>query len=716
MAFLTPSQKFRAALSSPTASLSHLDRVSYKLQSSQPNVDYITSLRNTDPSTRQTSVHIAANAGRVDVVEWLIDEGHEDAEISRDVAGETVLHIAAAKGHVEILGLYLSRYRFVVDWVNSRGMTPLHTVAMRGQLEAAQDEHEQILLDHGADLNAPDLNGNSPLHYALSWGKLPVVKLLVELDCQTDSKNNQGFTAAEYAYSFAAADALKVYIRLHLDQRKAARSSRSRQARTARSDSRSSSTTPRNLRQARQTSSSALSISLPPNSPPIEEAPTPPLPPLQHSTSPLPPPADSPAPSITSFASGPVGLGVHVDGSPHLGPPLSASVQIHPRSSSPSVASFRPETPQSPVPSYPSFDNTTSPARSARSVSNPVVDPSHPSPSTPTASPRPPHAPSLSPLSLRRIGRTKSGNSPLSTPTNTFPHSPTFLDSASSTGTAAPVSSNATPTRQTPSSVESSPVPPSSPGPNKLRKKTGRSSSASAETQRPVAAAAVAAAAAEGATILGGGRGLRGERSMSFGAAMASTGEVPGLPANLVGSPGRARSSTTQSHDTTFTDSATSSSGPWAPAPGPGSGMGARPASRSSSQVRPSTPRTQSQRSEASDRVPSPPPSAPPVPSASTFAKTTIREHDPAFVVLAGSSTRSSPMLPSSSAPPATPASPPLPSAHKLRKVSAPRDRSESAGSKASAGTASTAGSASGHGGHGGGRLARALGLGRKGT
>ncbi|GAA5957213.1 hypothetical protein JCM21900_004690 [Sporobolomyces salmonicolor] len=713
MDFLTPSQKFRAALSSPTASLSHLDRISYKLQSSQPNVDYITSLRNTDPSTRQTSVHIAANVGRVDVVEWLIDEGHEDAEISRDIAGETVLHIAAARGHVEILGLYLSRYRFVVDWVNSRGMTPLHTVAMQGQLEAAQ-----ILLDHGADLNAPDLNGNSPLHYALSWGKLPVVKLLVELDCQTDSKNNQGFTAAEYAYSFAAADALKVYIRLHLDQRKAARSSRSRQARTARSTSRSSSTTPRNLRQARQTSSSALSISLPPNSPPLEEAPTPPLPPpLPHSTSPLPPLADSPAPSMTSFASGPVGLGVQVDGSPRLGPPLSAPVPIHPRSSSPSVAPLRPETPQSPVPSHPSFDNnTTSPARSARSVSNPAVDPSHPSPSTPTPSPRPSHAPSLSPLSIRRIGRTKSGNSPLSTPTHTIPHSPPSPDSASSTGTAAPVSFNATPTRQTPSSVESSPVPPSSPGPNKLRKKTRRSSNASAETHRPEAGAA---AVAEGATILGGGRGLRGERSMSFGAAMASTGEVPGLPANLVGSPGRTRSSTNPSHGATLTDSATSSS-----APGTGTGIGARPASRtSSSKVRPAGSRTHSHRSDTSDRLPSPSPplGAAPVRSAAPafFPNPAPRApHDAAFVVLAGSSTRSSPMLPSSAAPPAPRTSPPLSPAQKLRKVSATRDRSESAGSKASAHTASTTGSASGQaqGGHGAGRWARALGLGRKGA
>lgn len=86
--------------------------------------------------------------------------------------------------------------RFVLDWVNSWGATALHVAAQFGEFDVAQ-----LLIDFGADVDAPDLEGNSPLHYASSWGNLTVVRLLIELGCQHSVKNNEGFTALEYAYS-----------------------------------------------------------------------------------------------------------------------------------------------------------------------------------------------------------------------------------------------------------------------------------------------------------------------------------------------------------------------------------------------------------------------------------------------------------------------------------------------------------------------------------
>ncbi|KAK4046048.1 Target of rapamycin complex 2 subunit avo2 [Microbotryomycetes sp. JL201] len=200
----TPAARFRQAVASPKATVAHLERLAARLT--------LDDIRNPD-QRGGTSLALAAAAGNSDIVEWLLfDEAHEEGEISRDAAGETVVHIAAAYGHVEILKMYLSQYPFVLDWTNSRGATGLHVAAMHGQLEVAQ-----FLVESGADIEAPDLQGNTALHYATSWGKLPVIKLLVDENCDVTAKNNDGFTAAEYSFSFACLQALEEYVRAHFE-------------------------------------------------------------------------------------------------------------------------------------------------------------------------------------------------------------------------------------------------------------------------------------------------------------------------------------------------------------------------------------------------------------------------------------------------------------------------------------------------------------------
>ena len=84
--FETPSQRLRNAI--PTAPLSHIQRLARKVED----------LRNPHPSTRATSLAVATQAGRLDVVEWLLEQGHDEGEISRDTLGDTIVHIGAAHG------------------------------------------------------------------------------------------------------------------------------------------------------------------------------------------------------------------------------------------------------------------------------------------------------------------------------------------------------------------------------------------------------------------------------------------------------------------------------------------------------------------------------------------------------------------------------------------------------------------------------------------
>ncbi|GAA5987192.1 hypothetical protein JCM11641_006054 [Rhodosporidiobolus odoratus] len=419
------SERFRHALASSTPTsppLSRLQRLADRLPSTSD-------IRNTEQHTRQTSLLIAAKRGRTDVAAWLLDEEHDEEQVSRDAAGMTVLHVAASFGFLDLCELYLSRYPFVVEWANARGQTPLHVAAMKGQ-----DGIAQLFIDAGADINAPDLDGSTPLHYASSYGKLNVVKLLVDLDCQTDSINNAGFTAADFAYSFTLLKELEAVIRRRLEQVKEAKRA-ARQERKAK-------TAGQNLRAKRKGSTSALSIALPPT----PSAPTTP----DAFSSPTPDSAalpDSAPSSISGF-----GLGLSYPASPARSSPgmgttspLLLSMPVIPTLGSP--------IPPTPIPLSPEGDyapplaHHTGPVTPSEAPSAPRTPDSpyrnttsqQPSPST-VASPSPLPSPTTgrggtrsttsdrSPLLLRRLSRAPSGSSPLSTPTSTG--APSILDVA----------------------------------------------------------------------------------------------------------------------------------------------------------------------------------------------------------------------------------------------------------------------------------------------
>lgn len=58
-----------------------------------------------------------------------------------------------------------------------------------------------FLLDHGADADIRDQQGNSSLHYASAYGHLEIIKTLLEAGCIHNWKNNEGFTASEFAFT-----------------------------------------------------------------------------------------------------------------------------------------------------------------------------------------------------------------------------------------------------------------------------------------------------------------------------------------------------------------------------------------------------------------------------------------------------------------------------------------------------------------------------------
>ncbi|XP_052809884.1 protein phosphatase 1 regulatory subunit 12A-like isoform X8 [Mya arenaria] len=97
-----------------------------------------------------------------DANQWMAakNKGETLEEDKHPKTGATALHVAAAKGYVKVIG---------------------------------------VLLQAGAEINAKDVDGWTPLHAAAHWGMEESCKILAENMCDMEAKNNAGQTAFDVA-------------------------------------------------------------------------------------------------------------------------------------------------------------------------------------------------------------------------------------------------------------------------------------------------------------------------------------------------------------------------------------------------------------------------------------------------------------------------------------------------------------------------------------
>jgi len=74
------------------------------------------------------------------------------------------------------------------------GWTPLHEAALNGRFGIAE-----LLIKHGADLNARDKDGNTPLHIAALNNYADVTELLIKHGADLNAKNGDGSTPLHIA-------------------------------------------------------------------------------------------------------------------------------------------------------------------------------------------------------------------------------------------------------------------------------------------------------------------------------------------------------------------------------------------------------------------------------------------------------------------------------------------------------------------------------------
>jgi ankyrin repeat protein len=110
--------------------------------------------------------------------------------------GETALHWAAYSKNPNIINMILAdKNSFkLINKQDKIGRTPLHFNALQwGNLEVAKS-----LIANKADLNIKDINGQTPLHYALALKKWELVKLYIDSGADRRLKDKNGNDFDEY--------------------------------------------------------------------------------------------------------------------------------------------------------------------------------------------------------------------------------------------------------------------------------------------------------------------------------------------------------------------------------------------------------------------------------------------------------------------------------------------------------------------------------------
>ena len=133
---------------------------------------------------------------------------HPESMNNVDVFGATPLH-AAAFGRGHAIELLLENGADPNSKEPKRQQTPLHWVAQKGP--NAEDKKNQVAMlgAHGADLNARDVYGAMPLHYAAIFGYTDVAAELLTWGASIDARDMEGVTPLHMAACEGQADTVQ---------------------------------------------------------------------------------------------------------------------------------------------------------------------------------------------------------------------------------------------------------------------------------------------------------------------------------------------------------------------------------------------------------------------------------------------------------------------------------------------------------------------------
>jgi uncharacterized protein len=151
-------------------------------------------------------IFLAAALGAAERVSALLNEEPE-LIVSYSEDGWTPLHLAAFFGRLDVARLLLRRHADVhLRSRSAEGNTPLHA-AVAGKQPPLVD----LLLEHGADVDAADSLGWTPLNHTAHEGVASIVESLLRHGADPSIPSDDGGTPAETAVSEGHPELLRYF-------------------------------------------------------------------------------------------------------------------------------------------------------------------------------------------------------------------------------------------------------------------------------------------------------------------------------------------------------------------------------------------------------------------------------------------------------------------------------------------------------------------------